>query len=351
MSLEQKPTEQEWRNLYAATAEFKEMAPWNWMWDSDVAGVKDPESGEIGYCAIMGRLGEHFALAVYLGDAGLAGLWQMRLKPSDNPLVTLALQTCLMASFEDRAVLQKRDLDQIKRMGLNFRGRSAWPMFRSYRPGFQPWFLTGPEVRFLTTALQQSMNVAKRFQTNPDLLPEPNPVGPYLVRSQVKRKGSVVWQERRRRPGPLFTPGPPVGVLTADVDPKRLQQLKFILPVTEGALEMDFFLSPGAVKGEEDDCPYFPFVVLAADPGSGMILGMEMSKPGEVAEDMTELFLNLAEGAQMLPAKIAVVQPEAQVILQPVAERLGVEVVLVRRLKAIEAARRELAEFMNGRMF
>lgn len=351
MSQKQDTTEQEWRELYAAAAAFQEMAPWNWMWDSDVAGVQDPESGEIGYCGIMGRLGEHFALAVYLGDEGLAGLWQMRLDPPDDPLETLALQKCLMASFEDRRMLQKRDLDQIKELGLKFRGRNAWPMFRSYRPGYQPWFLTGPEARFLTTALHQAMNVAERFQNQPDLLPEPNPEGPYLVRSPVKRKGLVEWRERRRKPGPLIMPGPPLGPLAADVDPQRLQRLKSPSLVTDGALEMDFFLSPGAVKGDSDERPYFPFLLLAADPGSGLILGTEISKPGEVAEDMAEQFLSIVEGLQMLPAKIAVAQPEAEVILRPIASHLGVEVVLVRRLKAVEAARRELAEFMNGRMF
>ncbi len=351
MPRKQDPTEQEWRDLYAAAAAFKDMAPWDWMWDSDVAGVKDPESGEIGYCAVMGRLGEHFALAVYLGDDGLAGLWQMRLNPSENPLATLALQRCLMASFEDRAILQKRDLDQIKDLGLKFRGRSAWPMFRSYRPGYQPWFLTGPEVRFLTTALQQTMTIAERFQQKPDMLPEPNPMGPYLVRSQVKRKDGVEWQERRRKPGPLFVPGPPVGSLGVEAEPEFLQQLKAELPVTDGALEMDFFLSPSAVKGEEDDRPFFPFMLLAADPGSGLIMGSDISKPGDVAVDMVEQFFSIVEGLQMIPAKIAVAQPEAKIILEQIAPQLGVEVVLVRRLKAIEAVRRELSEFMSGGMF
>jgi len=338
----QEPTEQEWRDLYAAAATFQEMAPWNWMWDSDVAGVQDPESGEIGYCSIM---------AVYLGDEGVAGLWQMRLDPPDDPLETLALQKCLMASFEDRGMLQKRDLDQIKGLGLKFRGRNAWPMFRSYRPGYQPWFLTGPEARFLTTALHQAMNIAQRFQQQPDLLPEPNPQGPYLVRSQAKRKGLVEWRERRRKPGPLIMPGPPLGPLAADVDQKCLQRLKSALLVTDGFVEMDFFLLPGAVKGDSDERPYFPFLLLTADSGSGLILGTKISKPGEVAEDVTEQFLSIVEGLQMLPAKIAVAQPEAQIILDPIASHLGIKVVLVRRLKAVEAARRELAEFMNGRMF
>ena len=68
------PTEQEWRDLYRAADTFKELAPWDWMLDSDLVGVRNPETGEIGYCCIMGNLGEHFALGLYRGDEGLRGL-------------------------------------------------------------------------------------------------------------------------------------------------------------------------------------------------------------------------------------------------------------------------------------
>jgi len=58
---------QEWKALYEAALEFKELAPWNWMNDTDFFGVKDPVSGEIGYCCIMGAAGEYYALGLYSG--------------------------------------------------------------------------------------------------------------------------------------------------------------------------------------------------------------------------------------------------------------------------------------------
>lgn len=63
---------QTWRDLYQAAAEFKNIRPWEWMHDDEVFGVQNPSStGEIGYCCIMGALGEHFTLGVYLGSDGL----------------------------------------------------------------------------------------------------------------------------------------------------------------------------------------------------------------------------------------------------------------------------------------
>ena len=44
----------------------------------------------------------------------------------------------LQASFEDRNELRDKDRQVIKELGLKFRGRQAWPMFRSYRTGLCP---------------------------------------------------------------------------------------------------------------------------------------------------------------------------------------------------------------------
>ncbi len=58
------PSLKEWKNLYEAAIEFKKVECWNWMQDSDIFGVKNPATGEIGYCCILGRLGDYFGLAV-----------------------------------------------------------------------------------------------------------------------------------------------------------------------------------------------------------------------------------------------------------------------------------------------
>ncbi|MFQ5950296.1 MAG: hypothetical protein ACE5J1_06390, partial [Nitrospiria bacterium] len=140
---------QEWSALYEAAIAFKKLRCWEWMVDSDLFGVQNPENGEIGYCCVMGALGEVLALNVYPGTEGLRSYWYMheqsRLAEEGVPVADpflLNSQKCLMTSFEDRKDLHKTDLNSIKKLGLKFHGRKAWPLFRSYRPGFVPWYLT-----------------------------------------------------------------------------------------------------------------------------------------------------------------------------------------------------------------
>jgi len=196
------PSIQEWRDLYDAAREFKKIESWNWMWDSDIFGVQNPVSGEIGYCCIMGKLGEHFALAVYLGTEGLEGYSKVQLEEVDPYSIdAFHLQKCLMASFEDREFLRKEDLQVIKRLGLKFRGRDSWPLFRNYWPGYFPWYLTSEEAKYLTIALHQTIDVALRFKNDPEMLTPPAE-NQYLVRVPEKEKGGLRWRDDWLEPYP-----------------------------------------------------------------------------------------------------------------------------------------------------
>ena len=55
-----------WKKLYEATLAFGSIEPWEWMSDTDVFGVQNPEDGEIGYCCVLGELGEVLGLVAAL---------------------------------------------------------------------------------------------------------------------------------------------------------------------------------------------------------------------------------------------------------------------------------------------
>ena len=336
----------DWAALYEAAIEFKNLRCWEWMNDSDLFGVENPETGEIGYCCVLGQLGEVLALNMYPGSEGLASYWRLHQASSAameqeealDESVLIGTQLCLMASFEDRSELHQNDLQIIRALGMKFRGKNQWPLFRSYRPGFVPWFLTQPEVRFLSIALRQAMEVATKFRDKPDLLDSSEGDAElYFVR--VREEG--IWKDKWREPAPYVAPNPVP--LLDEVRLARIQRRNFPRQATWRAA---YVVLPMIV--EEGERPYYPcgFPVLS---DNGMALGIDLFKPGEIEQALGEKFLDLVERLKYLPERLLVVNEKAFQILEPIAGRLGFQIKQAKRLPAIEAFLRKMEEYIDRR--
>ena len=346
---ESSPSVHEWKGLYDAAVRFGELESWDWLYDSDVFGVQNPANKEIGYCCIMGNLGQMFGLAVYLGAEGLEGYLKIQsgqISPERvNPIEALMLQKCLMASFEDRGVLQRTDLQVIRRLRLKFRGRHAWPFFRSHRPGYHPWYVTKDEARYLTLALQQATEVALRFKEDPELLTPPKG-NCYFVRVPEKEGKRWKWQDAWLEPAPVAREEREEGDATPIVDEVRLQRIRNIMERQRGVWEGDFFYAPSPVQ-ERGDRPYYPYVIFWIEGRSGMILKTDLVKPSEYILEFPERFLSLIEQVGSLPREVRVKKEEAFDLLEPVASRLKIKLGRVRRLKALENAQASMFEFFG----
>lgn len=66
-----------WSRLYQAAIRVKELAPWEWMQETDVFAVQRSGTDELGFVSVIGLLGEHYAVAVYRGTEGLYGFWRL----------------------------------------------------------------------------------------------------------------------------------------------------------------------------------------------------------------------------------------------------------------------------------
>jgi len=342
MNTDRPPSHQEWKALYDAAIEFKKAAPWDWMHDIDIFGVQDPVRGETGYCCIMGAAGEHYALGVYLGAEGLAGI--MRIVSGDiSPYngEALFIQKCLMASFEDRKYLQKEDLQQIKALGLRFRGNNAWPMFRNYTPGLVPWFLTGKEAGFLTLALQQAVEVSRRFQKDPDMLNHSSSEQ-YFVRVPVKQCESILWKDEWIEP--LFPESNDFPVMALDETLlKRLKKVKF---QQKGIWEVDFFYVPAPIK-EKEDRPYYPYMSIMVEHNSAFIFYFQIEKRDELTSKFPEKFVSFLESAKIKPKEFLVKRDEVYASLEPFASILGSKIKMVENLPMLDDARRSMREFIR----
>src|SRR4030095_9357302 len=339
---EKTPTAEEWGRIYAAARRVKEMAPWQWMMEYEVFGVRNPERDEIGFVSVMGAAGEHFAVALYQGAVALYDFLALREADSVEAGRVLEIPQ-LQASFEDRGRLEREDRDIIKNLGLKFRGANSWPMFRNYAPGMFPWFLTSSEARFLTLALEQLRVVAPRVRDDEDVLSGEED-DEFLVRVPRVENARLVWEDKIMR-----VPAPELKkAAAAPLDPQLLESLKK-LPEVTNVIEIELTMLPMPVR-EKKDRPFFPYLLMLVEASSGVILGNDMLQPLPSLDAMRAEFpTKVAEHLLRLgvrPLRVAVRTGTTARALAPLADELGIRIKLSPTLPALD----EAMEFM-GRMF
>ena len=339
-----KPTIGEWKKLYNAAFKMKENECWNIFNDNDIFGIKDPETGMIGYCSVMGRLGEHYGLAVHKGTRGLEGLLSMQDGNIEPTLMgALQAQNCLMASFEDRKYLDGNDHKIIKKLGLKFRGPNSWPVFRDYTSGYHPWYLNSSDVRFLTLALEQTVHIYRRIGEDPDLLNN-NEDSHFLVR--VLGSDGIEWKDEWLYPEP---PTPD----TRDPDFGEVPELKDLMERIRknkklgiDTWEIGTFFSLKSVR-EGHGRPYYPKMFVYADNGTGLILSFLPTEPTYYQAIFLHHFLSYLAKADELPGKIFTSDEEIISLLLPLAKELDIDLIKSDRLPVVEEFRNEMAEYME----
>ncbi|MGZ9166444.1 MAG: DUF7309 domain-containing protein, partial [Anaerolineales bacterium] len=332
---------EQWKRLYELMGKLRDLAPWEYMYEDNIFGVQFPETGNLGFVSVMGSLGEHFAIAVYMGKKGLEGFLTMqRMAHKLAPDIVLQVPQ-LQASFENREMIAPEDRKIIKQLDLKFRGKNVWPQFRSYRPGCFPWYLEKEEAQMLIHGLEQLMDVAPRFKQDADMLGSSEPDGKLLVR--VQENGE--WVDR---PQKIKFPADPPLRLSMNMD--ALNELRS-MKKRNATVEVDIQMMEEAVRDKSLDRPYFPFMLMIAEKESHMILGVDLLSPlpsleemwETVPEKVTEILANY-----LLPGEIQTKDPLIAMLLSPLEKELGVKVNLVKRLPTIEHAKREFRKLTGG---
>jgi hypothetical protein len=337
------PAIETWRRLYQLAAQVKELAPWDWMEEIDIFGVKNPDTGQLGFVSVMGMAGEHYAVALYQGAEGLYGFWNFHHLAMYDPAPEMLLEIPeLQLSYEDRKFTTDKDRALIKELGLKFRGRNAWTLFRCYRPGFHPWYLEADEAQFMIYALEQLLNVAPRYREDESLF-EVRGENDYLVRVRDKQGN---WKDKIMR----IAPPKPMHIEIL-INTEALEYLK-ALPKNVQQFEMDVFMLPVKI-GEAGERPSYAYMLMMSDSQTGMLLVTELLDPSETLEKMwgsvTGIIIEKMAMMNACPKKI-LVRPGllAQLLVQLSAE-LKVELYLSPILPTLDPAKVALMRDFLGR--
>lgn len=331
-----------WKELYSAAEKFKSLEPWNILDDRDLICVRNHSNGDIGFGAVMGSGGTLFGFALYRGTEGLR-LYQELIDKAGESLDDddiYALQNCVKLEFTSRSDVRPEDHAVMKQLNLSFRGRNAWPEFRSYLPGYAPWFLTEPEARLLALGIKAACVHHERVQKGE--VKESIRDGECLMYEPLD--GSASEFRSGWEPLPVYerkSLKPPVLNL-AVIDEMKRKKLALGM-----AWEADAFYLPSTIL--DSDRPYFTRIALVCEQASGFMLEPTIGAPGDATYQLlTDAICSAAKQMGVRPETIFVRNAEIAAAITPLANVLGIVVRKKKNLGAIGKFKMEMRDFMTG---
>ena len=222
-----------WKKLYTLIQRFFREKPWELFEDGDIFIVQSPRDYQMYLCCVMGNGGEEFGLSAFRGTNGMRNFYSMYYGDENEEKDRNLFYDIDMLSFtlSSRDYLEKHDLNVTKKLMLTFPG-GRWPLIRSYRPHYFPWFLSEPEIDDLCDCLEQTLLLYNEGEKALDQIRNV-PKGQILIRC----KEDSSWVAH------VATVGYPKEEITPDItlDDMTIKRLRD-LPVSGQKEEIDLLL-------------------------------------------------------------------------------------------------------------
>lgn len=336
--------------MYDLAFQYKETKLWKQLYDDELFAVKLSD-GEIGYCCVMGMMGEHTALAVYVGAEGYQSYCALR--NADQNRMTgqwmgelLTSQSCLQCSFENKDMLSEEELEEVRRYAREhektLRGKNAFPQFTKYQPGRFPWHYDSKlDEQRICDALSAAIELKKR------------------LRSYVKEEFALHSMEENPVQIPLFvfenghwstnsTELPDAAIrypepqLTNDVTAARIKR-----KAKAGVWECRTLRLPTAIQeeGHEEEAPYYPLALLYIELGNEQVQEPITTTDEDPAEMLNE-FAQAILDAKTAPREIHCVDDHCYALLKDLCAKTGIRLEKTNEPEAFHDVVEDLLEYL-----
>lgn len=321
--------------LYEAAVQYKKTKLWKKLTDDALFGVRLPD-GEIGYCSVMGWNGEHIALGVYCGTAGLDTYRMLAEMEEDTPEAEMLWrafsQKCLQCSFERKDELSPEELEEARNYGkknrIAFRGSHAFPRFMKHLPYCYPMPIKAPaDEEILVAALEAAIEVADTMGANAAQEIRFTTGAPYDREIPLLERDG-----KRFRKSMILLPEP---LSVSFVSPRISNELlagRLKKARKKGELVCELVLLPTPImgadaNGQETLC--MPVMLLVANPESGMIFPNTpvMDFPAENETLLTE-FAEILLNEKAVPKTVLVRSERTHVFLARFCNQTGIRLEL-----------------------
>ncbi len=329
--------------LYDLAAELFARRPWTLLADEELVLVERASAEEMCFCSIMGALGQVFSLHVYLGPDGYRLFKRLQ---SGEPITVgefLSIGRSLSVEFVPLRELTPPDRALLKAMGHPLKPRTRAPIFRSFRPGYHPWYVTEGEARDLAECERAMSAFWDVFLRNPDEdYWEKEDVYPLLAPRTEKGKEAEYQIHSVHAPLlPLAMPEPPA------LDDAHIQRVRDAGFPSEGILEVDHFYGAGMIGKKNERKACFR-MALAINAETGFAYPpVVVSAESSAGDALTRLVFQTIEAGRALPREMRVRSSEFKVLLEPLAHALGISMKVLDSLPALDFAKSHLMEMMG----
>lgn len=340
--------------LYTLAFAYKKTKLWKRLWDTQLFAVRFSD-GEIGYCSVMGRIGEHIALGVYVGESGFYSYCAIANQPAETDdlhrMEYMFSQDCLICSFVYKDELGPSETAALKsycaKNGVALRGAHACPQLERVHPFHIPWPVReDADKQYLSQALEAAVEVARRLESStPEQLglkegsPFTHPI-PLLVKTAEGYDWQTVSAPPEKRAA-----YPSTGRLS-DIHLRRATLAK-----KQGSTwACDVFLLPKPISDEAEEtaepynAPYLPWVQIIYDVDGDAVLDTAVCGGKESYADVFPNKLLELMGRLGRPRRLLTVTRRSEALYRDAAEEAGVKLEFVPHCEPLETA---LAEFIT----
>lgn len=344
---------------------FRNSKIWKQLYEEEVFAVKLPLKGNpIGYCCVMGRDGEHMALAVYIGSEGFTTYRIIANSDSDHiqgGVPGMFKQDCIQCSVEQRDMFDPDELDALRKYceksGTPF--RAPFPQFTRYYPYSVPWNVEKTDDwNAIETALIVVGKLAAEIKNQGKAALGLRPIAVGLhdqayATEQLSLFGdpadeavtiplySIVDGQlvMERIPLPPYTEKKPAA-------PTKINEIavaKLMQKKQRSTLECEIIRMPNPVDG---DPPYFPAVTMTVDENGYAITPVITEGRMYDPDEMINHFIDSL--GEIYPKTIKVRTEETRILLEPFCKTARIRLEETDDMDLLDEAVESMIDYMLG---
>ena len=319
------------------------MAPWEYMYETDIFGVNIPGNNRTYFVSVMGSAGQMPALAAYDGAGALQMFWELQEEDSGlQPWAIVDIPHFLL-SFPGKDFPDPGKLNHFKPDGVNS-DEGVIPVIDKVVPGFVYFPPEGKDLDDLLFVFEQSIEVLKRASEDKYfLMPDGFTDDDYLVRESKSGPAGHRWSD-------FYRNIPPRKIVYSGKYSKKLLTSLSNTSKTREIVQLDLVLVPNPVmdKGPKG---YFAYALLITNVETGSIDGLKLLTPfpnlHAMHESVPEHVLKLLINMPRVPRVIEVRTSLMTTLLTSLLKRAGIIVRRVDKLESIDNAAESFIYYLD----